>query len=75
MKLDRWRLRVDDNVCCSILQIGILVFSLFFRYGEISFSVCRRHSLLSAMALASGVRWFLWSEDVDPKALDLSSFY
>jgi hypothetical protein len=34
-----------------------LVFSLFFRSGEISFSVCHWHSLLSTTILAAGVRW------------------
>jgi hypothetical protein len=52
----------------SILQIGSLVFSSFFRSGEICFSVCR-WPLPAAEA-----RWFLWSEDVGPEVVDLSFF-
>ena len=57
-------------MCCSILQIGSLVFSLSFRSGEISFLVCRWHSWF-AMAPAAGARWFFWSEDVGPEVVDL----
>jgi hypothetical protein len=52
----------------SILQIGSLVFSSFFRSGEISFSLCRWPSL------AVGARWFLWNEDVGPEVVDLLFF-
>jgi hypothetical protein len=45
-----------------------LIFSPFFRSGEIYFSVCRRSTL------ATGARWFLWSEDVDPEVVNLSFF-
>jgi hypothetical protein len=55
-------------VYCSVHQIGSLVFSLFFRFGEICFSVC--HWPL----LAAGARWFLWSKDVGPEVVDLSFF-
>jgi hypothetical protein len=37
----------------SILEIGSFVISLFFKSGEISFSVCRWP------LLAAGARWFL----------------
>ena len=47
----RRRLEVDGNICCSIFQIGSLVFSPFFGSGEISFSVCR---WLSVTALTAG---------------------
>jgi hypothetical protein len=55
-------------MCLSILQIGSLVFSPFFRSGEICFSVCRWPSL------AAGARWFLWSNDVGSEVVDLSFF-
>jgi hypothetical protein len=52
----------------SILQIDSLVFSPFFRSGEIHFSFCHWPSL------AAGARWFLWNEDVGPEVLDLLFF-
>ena len=58
-------------MCCSVLQIGSLVFSPFFRSGEICFSVCRWRSWLFATALAAGARWFFWSEDAGPEVVDL----
>jgi hypothetical protein len=55
-------------VCCLVLPIGNLVFSPFFRSGEICFSVCRRPTL------AAGARWFLWNEDVGPEVVNLTFF-
>jgi hypothetical protein len=45
-----------------------LVFSSFFRSGEIYFSLCRWPSL------AVGARWFLWNEDVGLEVVDLLFF-
>jgi hypothetical protein len=41
---------------------------LFFRSGEICFSVC------CWLPLAAKARCFLWSEDVSPEVVDLSFF-
>jgi hypothetical protein len=49
----RGRLGVDGNVCCSVLQIGILVFPSVFRSDEISFSVYCWRSWLSATAMGA----------------------
>jgi hypothetical protein len=51
-----------------ILQIGSLVFSLFFSSGEIYFLLCRWPSL------AARARWFLWNKDVGPEVVDLMFF-
>jgi hypothetical protein len=58
----------------SILQIGSVVFSSFFRSGEICFSTCHRCRPLSTAALGAGARWVLWSTDVGPEVVDLSLF-
>jgi hypothetical protein len=58
----------------SISQISGMVFSLFFRSGEISFSVCHWRSWLSTTALAVGARCFFWSKYVGPEVVDLSFF-
>jgi hypothetical protein len=63
-----WHLGGDGNVCYSVLSIGSLVFSPFFRSCEIYFSVCRWPTLVAR------ARWFLWSEDVGPEVGDLSFF-
>jgi hypothetical protein len=51
-----------------------LVFLLFFRSGEISFSVCSYRSSLSLAALRAKVRWMLLREDVGIEMVDLSLF-
>jgi hypothetical protein len=51
-----------------VLPIGNLVFSLFFRSGEICFSVCRRPTL------AAGARWFLSNEDVGSEVVNMLFF-
>jgi hypothetical protein len=53
----RWRLRGDGN--------GSFVFSPFFRFGKICFSVCRWRSSLATTTMAAEARWFLWNEDID----------
>jgi hypothetical protein len=50
-----------------------VVFSLFFRSGEICFS-CRWCPSLSTAALEAGARWVLWSTDAGPEVVDLSLF-
>jgi hypothetical protein len=61
-------------MCRPVIQIDSLIFSPVFRSSEISFSVCHRHSWLSATALAAEARWFFWSEDVGPEVVDLPFF-
>jgi hypothetical protein len=52
-----------------------MVFSLFFKSGEISFLVYHRRSSLSTTTLAVGTRWFLWSEDVGTEVVNLPIFF
>jgi hypothetical protein len=67
--------RFGGNMCWSTLETDSLVFMLFFKFGEISFSAPRCCSLLSTAALGAGARWIFWSEDVDQEVVDLSLFH
>jgi hypothetical protein len=58
----------------SIFQVGSLVFSPFFRSGEIYFSTCHWRLSLSTTALGAGARWFFWSEYVGPEVVDMPFF-
>jgi hypothetical protein len=55
-----------------LVEIDSLVFSPFFRSGEIDVFLAFIVIHDSAGARA---RWMLWSEDVGPEVVDLSSFH
>jgi hypothetical protein len=51
-----------------------LVFSSFFIYDKISFSVYCWRSLLSPTPLVDVAKWFFWSEDVCTELVDMPFF-